>query len=77
MLYETDLYAPLIYGAFMWSLQISRMIMLLLAPLLSAIVVTRTQELPAALDEGCADRPEQSGLPAIVSAPRSGSSTGV
>ena len=38
-------YAPFIYGAFSWSSQISRMIMLLMASVLSAIVVRRTQEL--------------------------------
>lgn len=45
VLNETDLYAPFIYGAFSWSSQISRMIMLLMAALVSAIVVARTQEL--------------------------------
>jgi two-component system cell cycle response regulator len=42
---ETDLYAPFIYGAFSWSSQISRTILLLTASLLSAVVVFRTQEL--------------------------------
>lgn len=45
VLNETDLYAPFIYGAFSWSSQISRMILLLMASVLSAVVVTRTQEL--------------------------------
>ena len=38
-------YAPFIYGAFSWSSQISRMILLMMASLLSAVVVRRTQEL--------------------------------
>lgn len=42
---ESDLYAPFIYGAFSWNSQISRMILLLTASLLSAVVVFRTQEL--------------------------------
>jgi len=42
---ETELYAPFIYGAFNWSAQISRMILLLTASVLSFVVVTRTQEL--------------------------------
>jgi diguanylate cyclase (GGDEF)-like protein len=42
---ETDLYAPFIYGAFSWSTQVSRLILLLTASLLSFAVVTRTQEL--------------------------------
>jgi diguanylate cyclase (GGDEF)-like protein len=41
----SNLYAPFIYGAFSWSSQISRMILLLTASLLSAVVVFRTQEL--------------------------------
>lgn len=41
----SNLYAPFIYGAFSWSSHISRMIMLLTASLLSAVVVFRTQEL--------------------------------
>ena len=45
VLNETDLYAPFIYGAFSWSSQISRMVLLLMASVLSAIVVSRTQEL--------------------------------
>lgn len=40
-----NLYAPFIYGAFSWSSQISRMILMLTASLLSAVVVSRTQEL--------------------------------
>jgi diguanylate cyclase (GGDEF)-like protein len=40
-----NLYAPFIYGAFSWSSQISRMILILTASLLSAVVVIRTQEL--------------------------------
>jgi two-component system cell cycle response regulator len=39
------LYAPFIYGAFSWSAQVSRMILLLTASALSFAVVTRTQEL--------------------------------
>ena len=42
---KTELYAPFIYGAFNWSAQISRMILLLTASVLSFVVVTRTQEL--------------------------------
>ena len=42
---ETDLYAPFIYGAFSWSSQVSRSIMLLTATALSFIVVMRTQAL--------------------------------
>jgi two-component system, cell cycle response regulator len=42
---ETDLYAPFIYGAFSWSSQVSRLILILTASLLSAVVVMRTQEL--------------------------------
>jgi two-component system cell cycle response regulator len=42
---ETELYAPFLYGAFNWSAQVSRVILLLTASLLSYIVVTRTQEL--------------------------------
>jgi hypothetical protein len=42
---ETDLYAPFIYGAFSWSSQVSRIILILFASLLSAVVVMRTQEL--------------------------------
>ena len=45
VLNETELYAPFIYGAFNWSAQISRMILLLTASVLSFVVVTRTQEL--------------------------------
>lgn len=45
VLNETDFYAPFIYGAFSWSSQISRMILLLTASVLSAVVVSRTQEL--------------------------------
>jgi diguanylate cyclase (GGDEF)-like protein len=42
---ETELYAPFIYGAFNWSAQISRLILLLTASVLSFVVVTRTQQL--------------------------------
>jgi two-component system cell cycle response regulator len=42
---ESELYAPFIYGAFSWSSQISRMVLLLTASLLSAVVVFRTQQL--------------------------------
>jgi diguanylate cyclase (GGDEF)-like protein len=42
---ETDVYAPFVYGAFSWSSQVSRMILILTASLLSAVVVMRTQEL--------------------------------
>ena len=42
---EAELYAPFIYGAFNWSAQVSRLILLLTASLLSFAVVTRTQEL--------------------------------
>ena len=42
---ETKLYAPFLYGAFNWSTQVSRLILLLTASLLSFTVVTRTQEL--------------------------------
>lgn len=45
VLNETDLYAPFLYGAFSWSSQVSRMILLLAASLLAFAVVTRTQEL--------------------------------
>ena len=42
---ETELYAPFLYGAFNWSTQVSRLILLLTAAVLSLAVVTRTQEL--------------------------------
>ena len=42
---SSNLYAPFIYGAFSWSSQISRMILMMTASLLSAVVVFRTQEL--------------------------------
>ena len=42
---RSDLYAPFIYGAFSWSSQISRMILLLTASLMSMVVVIRTREL--------------------------------
>lgn len=42
---DTELYAPFLYGAFNWSTQVSRLILLLTAALLSFAVVTRTQEL--------------------------------
>ncbi len=42
---ETELYAPFIYGAFAWSTQLSRLILLAAASVLSFAVVTRTQEL--------------------------------
>jgi diguanylate cyclase (GGDEF)-like protein len=42
---ETDLYAPFLYGAFNWSTQVSRLILLMTASLLAFAVVTRTQEL--------------------------------
>ena len=42
---ESDLYAPFLYGAFNWSAQVSRLILLLTAAGLSYAVVTRTQEL--------------------------------
>lgn len=42
---ETELYAPFLYGAFSWSTQVSRLILLLTASLLSFAVVTRTQDL--------------------------------
>ena len=40
-----DIYAPFIYGAFSWSTQISRLILMLTASLLSLAVVARTQQL--------------------------------
>lgn len=42
---ETDLYAPFLYGAFNWSTQVSRLILLLAASLLAFVVVTRAQDL--------------------------------
>jgi len=45
VLNSVDRYSPFIYGAFSWSSQISRMILMLTASLLSAVVVFRTQEL--------------------------------
>jgi diguanylate cyclase (GGDEF)-like protein len=42
---ETELHAPFIYGAFSWSSQISRMILLMTASLMSMVVVIRTREL--------------------------------
>lgn len=45
VLNSVDRYSPFIYGAFSWSSQISRMILMLTASLLSAVVVYRTQEL--------------------------------
>lgn len=45
VLNSVDRYSPFIYGAFSWSSQISRMLLMLTASLLSAIVVLRTQEL--------------------------------
>lgn len=42
---DTDVYAPFLYGAFSWSAQVSRLILLLTASVLSFVVVTRTQEL--------------------------------
>ncbi len=45
VLNDSQRYAPFVYGAFSWSAQISRLILLLTASLLSFAVVTRTQEL--------------------------------
>ena len=45
VLNDTGRYAPFIYGAFNWSAQVSRLILLMTASLLSFAVVTRTQEL--------------------------------
>ena len=45
VLNDAGQFAPFIYGAFNWSAQISRLILLLTAALLSFAVVTRTQEL--------------------------------
>ena len=45
VLNDTARYAPFVYGAFNWSAQVSRLILLSTASLLSFVVVTRTQEL--------------------------------
>ena len=42
---ETDVYAPFIYGAFSWSSQVSRLILMFTASLLAAVVVARTRAL--------------------------------
>ena len=42
---NTDLYAPFLYGAFSWGAQISRLIAMALAVVVSLVVVTRTQQL--------------------------------
>jgi two-component system, cell cycle response regulator len=42
---DVDRYGPFIYGAFNWSAQVSRLILLVTASVLSIAVVTRTREL--------------------------------